>query len=110
MLISSLVWYILFSTPVYLGFELHASVLNYIAFLGLMTGTGNVMLIIDENQLGRKPSILVINFLLVQLIHIYLYLTHLLSVRFEIGFQTKEKLPTTFRWVHPESVERLPKR
>ena len=103
MLISSLVCYILFSTGICVGLELQASALNHLAFLGLFTGTCNVLLTIDENQPGRKSTILVINFLLLQFIHIYLYLAHLLSVQFEIRPQTKEKLPSILRWVHREN-------
>lgn len=55
---------------IYIGIEFHY---NYISFLGLMIGSFNVMLMFNNNKHQQM------NFLVLQLIHIYLYLTHLLS-------------------------------
>ncbi|CAF2040552.1 unnamed protein product [Rotaria magnacalcarata] len=80
MLLCSFTCYLLFSTSSFLGIEFHTSYLNYIAFIGLAIGTYNLMLILNSNK--NIPMKFIIHFLTLQLMHIYLYLAHLLSVKF----------------------------
>jgi purine-cytosine permease-like protein len=88
MFTCSFICYILFSMSVFLGIEFHRSYFNYIAFIGLFITTFNVILIIENQQYKNKEiKYNIINFLIFQLIHIYLYLAHLLSVKFEINTQ-----------------------
>jgi len=100
MLTCSLICYILFSMSIFLGIEFHASYLNYIAFIGLVIATFNVMFVIAHNQYTNKQIKFIVNFLLFQLIHIYLYLTHLLSVKFEINTQSESKVLNIFNWCY----------
>jgi len=87
-LLCTFICYILFSMSIYFGIDFHRSYFNYIAFIGLFISTFNVILIINCN---KKMKFFIINFLIFQFIHIYLYLAHLLSVKFELNFQSKLK-------------------
>jgi hypothetical protein len=103
-LICSFIFYTIFSMCIYLGLALQTSLLNYIAYLGLAIGTWHMMFIFDDvnyrNQ-TKLSSIITMNILLVQLIHIYLYLTHLLSVKFEMKLDHSERiLPNRFGWLY----------
>ena len=80
MLACSLLCYVLFSMSTYVGLELHSSALNYLAFLGLLVGTSNI----GSCTFMDQSRVFMVNFFTFQLIHIYLYLAHLLSVRFEL--------------------------
>jgi len=92
MLLCSLICYILFSMSIYLGIEFHTSYFNYIAFIGLFISTFNIIFIINSN----KQIKFIVNFLIFQFIHIYLYLTHLLSVKFELNSQFESKMFNIF--------------
>jgi hypothetical protein len=80
MLGCSLLCYVLFSMSTYVGLKVHSSALNYLAVLGLLVGTSNIGSCTAMDQ----SRVFVMNFSSFQLIHIYLYLAHLLSVRFEL--------------------------
>ena len=79
-LISSFISSTLFFLSLSFGKIFDHSYLNYIAFLGLCISTINVIFIFNSN----KPMKSIINFLLFQFVQIYAYLTHLLSVKFEL--------------------------
>jgi hypothetical protein len=83
MLVCSLVCYIVFSI---IGIEFHRSYLNYIAFIGVFLSTLNMIYLINQT----KQMKFMINYLLFQFIHLYLYLAHLLSVKFELNFSSSE--------------------
>ncbi|UJR21762.1 hypothetical protein I4U23_024837 [Adineta vaga] len=85
--LSSLVCYILFASNILFGIELHTSYLNYIAFLGLVVSTFNIRFIITHQQNQEIKSI--VDLVMFQLVHIYQYLTHLLSVKFEFNLQSE---------------------
>lgn len=86
-LLCCFICYILFSISIYFGIEFHESYYNYIAFIGLFISSFNVILIINSN---KQMKLFLINFLIFYLIHIYLYLAHLLSVKFELNNQAKK--------------------
>ena len=79
LLLCTLVCYLLFSISVYLDLGFSTSYLNYIAFLGVILTSFNLIFLINEIQ----PMELAIEHLVFQFIHLYLYLAHLLSVQFE---------------------------
>ncbi len=79
MLLYTLICYILFSISIYFEFGFYTSYLNYIAFIGIILSTMNMIFLINQQQ----PMKYMISYLLFQFIHLYLYLAHLLSVKFE---------------------------
>lgn len=89
--ICSLVCHALFTVPTLLGMSLRASCLNYIAFLGLAVATFNVVFIIERSQFETIEA--ASDILLLQLVHVYLYLTHLLSVAFEMNLTEAPATP-----------------
>lgn len=95
MIICSLICYILFFISILFGIEFHRSYFNYIAFIGLFISTCNIILIINYKNKHLK---FIVNFLIFQLIQIYLYLAHLLSVKFELNIQSESKVLNIFNW------------
>lgn len=81
LLLSTLICYLLFSISLYFNLGFSTSYLNYIAFLGVLLTTFNLIFLINQT----KPTKLIIEHLVFQFIHLYLYLTHLLSVQFELN-------------------------
>ena len=98
MIICSLICYILFFIIILFGIEFHRSYFNYIAFIGLFISTFNIILIINYDKYKNEHLKFIINFLIFQLIQIYLYLTHLLSVKFELNIQSESKVFNIFNW------------
>ena len=68
MIICSLIYYILFSMSTFFRIEFHKSYFNYIAFIGLIISTFNLILIINYNK--YKQIRFIENFLIFQLIHL----------------------------------------
>lgn len=81
MLLACFSCYLLFSINISYEKYFQGNICNYIAFIGLCISTFNVVLIINCNQ---QMKLLIINFLIFYLVHIYLYITHLLSIQFEL--------------------------
>jgi hypothetical protein len=77
---------------IFFGIEFHTSYLNYIAFIGLFVSTINTVLIINYNQYKNKQIKFIVNFLIFQLIQIYMYLAHLLSIKFELNIQSESNI------------------
>ena len=83
--LSSLISYLLFATNILLGIQIHRSYLNYLAFVGLVVSTFNVRLILSQQEHQQ-----IVDLLTTQFVHIYQYITHLLSVKFELNPESHE--------------------
>lgn len=81
LLLSTFICYLLFFMSVYFDRGFSTSYLNYIAFLGVILTSFNLIFLINEIQ----PLGLAIEHLVFQFIHLYSYLAHLLSVQFELN-------------------------
>lgn len=77
----SLIFYSLFLLSRYSRIEFHNNYFNYLACFGLILSTVNLILILNS----KKSNYSFVSILSHQLIHIYFYLTHLLSVKFELN-------------------------
>ena len=89
-LLSTFVCYLLFSISVYFDLGFSTSYLNYIAFIGVLLTTFNLIFLINQSKQTKS----VIEHLVFQFIHLYLYFAHLLSVQLE--FNTSSQISHPF--------------